>query len=106
MNCNLEVPPETLDSDADLVQGLAYWQSVYDALYRLWLYSGQYEAWALAQLTDLGGQVNTEGRALQQTLNNIRRCYYLYFQDESAEDYAPLRACPACDNPLIESFAE
>jgi predicted nucleic acid-binding Zn ribbon protein len=100
MNCNLEVPPETLDLDADLVQALAYWRWVYDALYRLWLASGQYEAWAVAQLTDLGGEVNTEGRALQQTLDKIRRCYYLYFQDESAEDYAPLRHCPACGQPL------
>ncbi|HET7079668.1 MAG TPA: DUF2310 family Zn-ribbon-containing protein [Chloroflexia bacterium] len=100
MNCNLEVPPETLDLDADLVQALAYWRGVYDALYRLWLASGQDEAWAVAQLTDLNGEVNVEGRALQQALNQIRRCYYLYFQDESTDDYAPLRDCPACGKSL------
>ncbi len=42
LNCNLEVPPEKLDLATKLIDAVAFWRNVYDAIDRLWLDSGAY----------------------------------------------------------------
>jgi predicted nucleic acid-binding Zn ribbon protein len=100
MACNLERAPEALELDAMLVQGVAFWRSMYDAIYILWLESGEYEGWARAQLVDLSSPVNLRGRALRAELDPLVRCYYWLFEDSSADDYVPLAACPNCGQAL------
>jgi predicted nucleic acid-binding Zn ribbon protein len=101
MDCNLEVLPDSLGLNENLVQAIAHWRHVHAALYHLWLDSGEYERWAAEQLYDLINDMNHEGREVQRDLNDIRRCYYMYFQDESADDYQPLEDCPSCKRPLV-----
>ena len=79
---------------------IAHWGSIYDAIYRLWLDSGSYEEWARSQLADINSAVNEMGRKAQRALNVVRRCYYRFFQDESADEFKPSRVCPACDGAL------
>lgn len=96
LDCNLEVPPETLALPGGLVEAIDAWRSVHDAIYCLWLDSGAYEAWAEAQLADINSDVNVRGREVAVALNRIRRCYYWTFQDETAEGFRPVSHCPAC----------
>ncbi len=96
MNCNLEVPPETLALSREVVDRIAHWQALYHAMYVLWLDSGAYEAWAEGELADITSAVNALGRDVQSVINDTRRCYYWYFQDQSADEYRPLRSCPVC----------
>src|SRR5450755_3214856 len=105
MNCNLEVPPESLALSREVVDGVAHWQALYHAIDVLWLDSGAYEAWAREQLADITSAVNTRGRGAQRDLNEIRRCYYWYFQDQSADNYCPLRSCPVCGDALQDYTA-
>jgi hypothetical protein len=100
MLCNLDVPPETLEIPPELVDALAHWRGVCDALYTLWLDSGEYEEWAAAKMADLSGAVNRRGLAARADLDAIRRCYYFWFQDESAEDFQPAGRCPLCSGPM------
>ena len=79
MRCNLEVAPETLSLSPALVDSIAAWRGVYDALDRLWLDSGTYERWAAGQLGDLQSDVNRRGLALRTELDRLRRCYYWVF---------------------------
>jgi len=100
MNCNLEVDPASLDLPIDLVDGIAFWRSKYDAIDRLWLASDEYEEWARTQLSDISNPLNQSGRELRARLNPIRRCYYWYFQDQTADDFEPLEVCPNCGAQL------
>lgn len=100
MNCNLEVRPETLALDDQLTDEIAHWNSIYEALYRLWLDSGEYEEWAAAELGNLRSSVNESGRLLVTQLNQVRECFYWWFQDESVENFSPCDACPACKGKL------
>ena len=96
MNCNLEVAPESLRLAEKLTEWVAFWRACYGAIARLWLESREYEGWAKQQLADIASPMNMRGRELQSELSNVRRCYYWYFQDESAEDYEPISRCPVC----------
>jgi hypothetical protein len=49
MRCHGEVAPESLPLPIELADPLADWSSVHDALDRLWLDSGAYEAWAASE---------------------------------------------------------
>ncbi|MEO6456737.1 MAG: DUF2310 family Zn-ribbon-containing protein [Chloroflexia bacterium] len=86
--------------DENLVQGIAYWRSLYDAIDRLWLDSGEYEEWAEAQLSNIKSPVNVRGLEVQRELNARHKCYYWYFQDESADDFQTLTRCLVCSNPF------
>src|SRR6476659_7879357 len=87
MNCNLVVDPASLDLPIDLVDGIAFWRSKYDAIDRLWLASDEYEEWARTQLSDISNPLNQSGRELRARLNPIRCCYYWYFQDQTTDDF-------------------
>ncbi len=100
--CNLEVPPERLNLSQDIVQSIAYWRNLYDAIDRLWLDSSAYERWAKQQLGDINSRVNILGREIQQQLAATHTCYYWYFQDQSDDEYSPFTSCPVCSEPLQE----
>ena len=89
--CNLEVEPESLSMSSGLVDALAYWRSYHDCFYLLWLDSGEFEAWALAQLSDPRSPVNAKGLALRAVMDGVRRTYYWWFQDTGAEDFCAFR---------------
>lgn len=105
IDCNREVAPGALGLPAQLVENIAAWHSVADAIYRLWLDSGAYAAWATTQLTDISSPMNRSGLELQQQLRPLRQCYLWYVQDQSAEHFEPLTACPRCGQ-LLEAYNE
>ena len=96
MACNLEVPPERLAFPEEVVDDLAYWKQLHDALVRLHLDSKEYESWAAARLADVQGRVNVLGRAVRLALEPFRRCYLQYFTDDTNERYFPPAVCPSC----------
>jgi predicted nucleic acid-binding Zn ribbon protein len=96
VRCNLEVPPRRLRLDRAAVQEIAHWNSLYDALDRLWLDSGAYESWAARQLGDLRSEVNLVGRAACRTMQRFRRCYYELFQDLRDQERGLPARCPSC----------
>jgi hypothetical protein len=102
LDCNLEVSPKRLGLTTDLIDAVAFWRSTYGAIDLLELNSGEYEAWAQAQLLDPSSAANVEGRAVSRDLNDVRRCYYWLWQPESHEGWTPRLTCLP-DTPL-ESF--
>ncbi len=102
MNCNLEVDPHTLPLSDKLIEEIAFWTGIHDAIYRLWLASGEYEDWARGELLNISNPFNQEGQQIQSELNLIRRCYFWYFQDETSDDYEVLKACPSCGVHLTQ----
>jgi len=98
IDCNLEVLPESLSLSDTLVERIASWRNLYDAIDRLWLDSEEYEAWAGSQLADIGNRVNKLGMAVRRDLDVVRRCYYWYFQDQSKEGFKSITNCPICQN--------
>lgn len=102
IDCNLQIAPESLSLSESLIEHIAEWSRLYDAIDRLWLDSGAYEDWAEVQLLDITSPVNQRGLAVRQELEAIRPCYYWCFQDESSESFEPLTLCPACQRPLTK----
>ncbi len=102
MDCNLEIPLDTLPLSTETIEAIVQWRDIYSAIYLLWLDSGEYEEWAKEQLSSVASTVNVRGRKVQHVLNDVRRCYYMFFQDQSSETYIPLRFCPICGGALQE----
>jgi predicted nucleic acid-binding Zn ribbon protein len=100
LDCNREVALESLPLDVRLIDRIASWRSVAVALDHLWLDSGQYEDWARGELSDIHSAVNRRGREVRRELDQLRRCYYWWFQDESVDDFQPRRDCPDCGRPF------
>ncbi len=100
VDCNLEIPLEELPLSTVLIDALADWNSLDSSIHRLWLDSGAYESWAEQELSDINSAVNSLGREVQRSVNELHRCYLWFFQDESAPDYRPLQRCPACEGDL------
>ncbi len=104
VQCNGEVPPESIGFDGRLAEEIARWRSVSDALYRLWLDSGEYEAWAAVRLLDPAGQVNVDGMRITAALHRLVPTYYRWFRD--TEDGEVPTRCPVCSGPLEDSIRE
>ena len=100
LRCNQEVPPERLRLDQSLVDAVAHWNRVYGAIDLLELDSGPYEAWARTQLLDPASPPNIEGLAVARKLNEIRRCYFWFFQPNADDDYESPALCPMCQESL------
>src|SRR5256885_13543351 len=63
IDCNLEIEPESLALEREMIQSIAYWRSLYAAINSLWLASGEYAEWAESQLADISSPVNVAGMA-------------------------------------------
>lgn len=96
MACNLEIPPHLLALPANLVEHLAEWTAVYNAIDHLWLDSGAYERWAGDQLANVASPVNQRGLAVRAEIAPYRRCYYWLFQDQSVPGFVPVETCSKC----------
>ena len=95
--CRREVDPERIAlSDAE-TDAVAHWFRASQALYRLWLDSGEYEAYAKARLLDPNGQVNVRGRQVATALSARLPTQLWYFHD--TDDGEPTH-CPVCRAPL------
>jgi Zn-ribbon-containing, possibly nucleic-acid-binding protein (DUF2310) len=103
LDCNLEVPPERVGLDVDLVQAIACWDAEHGAIETLELQSGAYETWARAQLLDPQSPTNVEGRELAQRLNVRRRCFMWFFQAQSDDAWQARETCPVCGD-LLEAY--
>jgi hypothetical protein len=98
--CKGQVDPERLGLTEPEVALVASWDTQFSSLYELWLASGDYEAWAKAQLLLPGGQVNRDGLRAAQALSEKVPTYYWWFHD--TDDALPA-SCPSCGGPLADS---
>ena len=92
----------TLDHKAigidDSVKGDALkWNSLYRALYILWIDSNEYESWALEKLADPKGRVNKLGFEIIQQLSSMRKAFY-WWSEAFAGDVDRDKKCPNCGN--------
>lgn len=99
--CNLEVPPERLSLQAKLADVIAFWAQVHRALDYLWI-DADYENWAEPELADINSAVNRRGREIARALNELRRCYYWYHQDQTVAFWQPITDCPVCGKELTK----
>lgn len=100
LDCNLEVAPESLNLDLDLVEAIASWDAEHGAIETLELQSGDYEKWARSRLLDPESSTNVEGRDVARRLNERRRCYMWFFQPQSDDDWHARETCPVCGDAL------
>ncbi|MCI0358117.1 MAG: hypothetical protein L0211_06525 [Planctomycetaceae bacterium] len=96
-NCRREVDPERIGLTTEETEAIAHWYWAANALYRLWLLSGEYEMYAKERLLDPSGEVNVEGRQIAQALSAKLPTRLWFFHD--SDDGEPT-ACPVCGNPL------
>ena len=95
--CRKEVDPERLRLTVEETEAVARWFSAADALYRLWLDSGEYEVYAKSCMLDSKGQVNRGGLALAKMLSSKIPTRLWFFSDTN--DGEPTH-CPICLKPL------
>lgn len=95
--CRREVDPGRLDLTSDEVDAVYHWYSAENALYSLWLDSGEYEAYAKARLLDPKGDVNQRGIAVAQRLSaRIPTRVWLFHDTDDGEP----TECPNCGRKL------
>jgi len=97
LRCNGEVLPDRLGFSEEIAEAIASWNSVYGALYQLWLDSGEYEVYSRDRLLEPYGQVNSNGIELARKLGSFAKAYYLWFYESC--DTAPEK-CPLCGSDL------
>lgn len=95
--CRKEIDPERLGLTSGEVDEIASCFGVYEALYRLWLDSREYEDYAKTKLIDPAGQVNRDGLAIAQKLSQKWPTHYWWFHD--TDDGEPTQ-CPSCSATL------
>src|SRR5262245_42837423 len=96
-SCRKEVDPERVQLTAEETEQVAAWFSTASALYRLWLDSGEYEAYAKARLLAHNGEMNQDGLALARTLSAKIPTRFWFFHD--TDDGEPTHR-PFCHKPL------
>lgn len=93
--CLKEVDAERLQLTLVETEAVASWFSAADALYKLWLNSGEYEAYAKNCMLDPTGQVNRDGLALAKMLSSKIPTRLWFFS--TTEDGEPRPSqCPIC----------
>jgi hypothetical protein len=97
VRCRGEVEPSTLGFGAELADKLYQWQAFHDCFYILWLDSGEFEAWAKAQLLAPNSPVNVRALDVVRELARFRQSYYWWFVDSC--DPA-IESCPRCGGEL------
>jgi predicted nucleic acid-binding Zn ribbon protein len=98
--CNLIVPLDRLSLQDSLRDDLRRWGAVMCAVDYLWIDSGDYELWALGELSDISSPINRHGLELREQLDGERHAYYWFFQDESTDEFHPIERCPSCRGVL------
>ena len=97
--CRREVDLERLGLTVSETEAVAHWFAVASALYRLWLDSGAYEAYAKAHLIDPQGQVNRDGLQLARMLSGRVPTRLWFFRDTNDDEPSQ---CPVCGAPLTK----
>lgn len=100
VHCNGEVAPERIGFSETIAEQIAFWRGLFRSLYVLWLDSGEYEQWALQQLTNPRGTVNVRGMECAASLNQFTRTYYWWFVDNSAAGFVEPTDCFVCGKSL------
>lgn len=95
--CRKEVDPERLNLSVGETESVAGWFAAANALYRLWLDSGEYEEYAKSRLIDPDGQVTRDGLKLARTLSARVPTRLWLFRD--TDDGEPTH-CPICGGEL------
>ncbi|HKS57695.1 MAG TPA: hypothetical protein VJS12_20525 [Steroidobacteraceae bacterium] len=98
LTCNGEVAPERIGFDERTTEAVARWNDVYRSIYRLWLDSGSYDAWAEAELLSKDSDVNRLGMLARQALAAYLPTSYLWFWEEERPT-----ACPVCGSSDLSS---
>ena len=96
--CRGEVAPERIGFDAATAELIARWNTVFGAVYELWLDSGPYELWAESELLRPDSPVNESGLEACTQLSNYVPARYLWFW----QGKRPVR-CPVCGSSLRET---
>lgn len=98
--CDLEVDPAALGLAPELVDEVATWRDLHDALYLLWLDAQEFGDWAFSQLKDPRNAVHERGLKLIAQLAPHQPTYYWWFTDQLFSQEPPLPACPRCKSEL------
>ena len=106
IDCNLGVDPYALGIPGELIERLLRWQCVHDAIYRLWLDSGEYTLWARDELHEISSPLNRLGLELREELAVDGPVYYWWFQDSSVDGFRPIKHCPICERELQPYVAD
>lgn len=104
LRCNAEAPPERIGLSESLADEIAGFRDFHGAFDHLWLDSGEFEAFAAAELANPTSVVNRRGLQLVERLARVHEAYYGWFQDGTAEPPAVFEDCPACGRSL-ETYA-
>jgi hypothetical protein len=97
-SCRGVLAPERIGFDAPTAELIARWNTVYGAVYELWLDCGKYEVWAESQLLLPGSHVNETGLHARERLSRYIPCRYLWFWQEKR----PVQ-CPVCGLSLTDT---
>jgi predicted nucleic acid-binding Zn ribbon protein len=97
IRCRKEIEPERLPLTSDEIREIAGWNSIANALYKLWLDSTEYETYAKEKLLDPNGHVNQRGIAAARCLSSKIPTWFWFFRD--ADDGIPDK-CPLCGDAL------
>src|SRR5256885_8883607 len=93
--CRGEVTPERIGFDVRTAELIARWNTVYGAVYSLWLDCGPYEMWAESELLRADSHINESGLQARERLSEYIPCGYLWFWQEKR----PVQ-CPVCGSSL------
>jgi hypothetical protein len=89
--CRGEVAPERIGFDIRTAESIAQWNTMYGAVYALWLDSGPYETWAESELLSPDSPINASGLQAREQLSKYIPCGYLWFWKEKRP-----AQCPVC----------
>ena len=102
LDCGKKVEPHSLPFSDSLFEGIARWLRVADAVDKLWLDSGEYEDWALKELSSPTSYSNRKGQEQCAAINLVAPCYFSLFQNTSDDTFRPHTSCPNCDRELSQ----
>lgn len=89
--CRGEVAPERIGFDDHTTESIARWNTMFGAVYALWLDSGTYEASAESELSSRDSSINRGGMAAREALARYVPTSYLWFWNGSRPT-----SCPSC----------
>lgn len=89
--CRGEVAPERIGFDKETTESVARWNTMFGAVYSLWLDSGAYEGWAESELRSKDSPINRDGMAVREALTRYVPTSYLWFWNGLRPT-----SCPSC----------